>query len=103
MKKCPYCAETITDNAVKCKFCWEELDCNDSEQKETTQEHLNFTIKNFWKKKHIFKAILRYAISIIFIIAGRIIYSNGYDSSEICGVLLLIFWAVWLYIATLLP
>ena len=27
-KLCPYCAEEIRDNAVKCRFCWEFLWCN---------------------------------------------------------------------------
>jgi uncharacterized membrane protein YvbJ len=100
MKKCPFCAEEIAENTVKCKFCWEEL-LDASKWK--TQDHLNVTIKNFWQKKQTFKCILRYAISIIFIIAGWITYSNGYDSSEICGILILISWAVGLYVATLLP
>lgn len=25
-KKCPFCAEDIKKDAIKCKFCWSELD-----------------------------------------------------------------------------
>lgn len=102
MKQCPYCAESIPENAIKCKFCWEELPIKNEEQKKTIPWHLNLTIKNFDYKKQAFKTILRYSLSIIFIIAGRITYSNGY-SPEICWILMVIVWAIWLYIATLLP
>lgn len=99
MKKCPFCDEMIANNATSCKFCWEELVI----EQEPKEDHLNLTIKNFWKKKNLFKSIIRYWISIIFILAWWITYANAYGTSEINGILLIISWAVWLYVATLLP
>ena len=99
MKKCPFCAENIANNATECKFCWEKLKI---EKENTVLEHLTLIIKNFLYKKQMLKSILRYTISIIFIIAGRITYSNKYYSLETYGIILLISWAIWFYITTLI-
>jgi hypothetical protein len=54
MKKCPYCAEEIQDEAIKCKFCGEFLDKKKSSVLDITKGFLNQTgvfLKDL-KQKH---------------------------------------------------
>lgn len=42
MKTCPYCAEQISNDAIKCKFCWEDV----SEKTAEINNELSAKIKN---------------------------------------------------------
>lgn len=49
MKKCPFCAEEILDEAIKCKHCWSII-----EEKEKNYLHFNYTfILEDWRKNFL--------------------------------------------------
>lgn len=89
MKKCPYCAESISVNSTKCKYCWETINNNHSSvNEEYYSNHSDFFVKLF--KSINWSYVWTVIVNLIELLIIIFIYNSLYDGFEIMVISILI-------------